>query len=805
MNPLFPQERPLEQSAPFVQAMIDAQISNIAVLNDQGVIVMVNTAWRHFAQANGLAHPEAAIGLNYVEICSAGQHEDGLLIAAVITDILDGKTDKFSLRYACHTPTEKRWFVVHITRVLLEGRAWVMTTHENITELIAVGTALREQDQLLRSAVENIPGVVAIYDAEGRYRYLNERGRRYLPQENFQFIGFSDDQLFSPAQTIHYLPLLKRALATHQTQREEISSGDSSSLVTYIPLFDEQDRLSSVLGLSFDITEQKQMARAEHEQRIMAEALRDITAALTESLNPTVVMTRILETVGRVVPHDAAAIMLIEGDQGRVAYHLGFDVLVQKHLNHYRFPLTQPMLWRMLETSAPFIVSDTTLEGDWIGLPETRWIQSTLAVPIRSHHAVIGFLILDSRTAASFTALQGERLMAFADQAALAYENAQLYDHTQRYTSELEGRIHERTAELQRAKEHVEAILNNSTDAIVSLNGQGAIRQVNLAFTQLLGYSADDVFGETLVSLFHFEFADEFRNALQQVCEQGEPARLESMVKAYNGALVDVEVTLALVNPAEKRLVCNLRDITERKRMIRELQNALQRERELSELKSRFVSMASHEFRTPLAVILSSNDLLQKFNLDEEKRQRHFKKIEKSVLQMTDLLTDVLSISRAEAGHIEFNPVPLEFAEFCEDVLQEYRSLHQSTHQFVIESDCQKCQLAADPRHLRRIVSNLLSNAVKYSPKGGTIHITLERDQDMALLRVRDEGVGIPEADLPHIFETFHRASNVTNISGTGLGLTLVKQAVDLHRGQIEVQSVPNQGTTFVIKLPLQG
>jgi signal transduction histidine kinase len=215
--------------------------------------------------------------------------------------------------------------------------------------------------------------------------------------------------------------------------------------------------------------------------------------------------------------------------------------------------------------------------------------------------------------------------------------------------------------------------------------------------------------------------------------------------------------------------------------------------------------VVSHEYRTPLATILSSTELLENYShkWDQEKRQRHFKRIENSVHHLTQLVNDVLIISKAEAGKLDFNPVPLELVEFCYQLVEELQLTASTQHNISFLCQTSSIKACLDEKLLRQFLTNLLSNAIKYSPHGGNVQLELEGKQDATIFRIRDQGIGIPLKDQDQLFEAFHRSSNVGTISGTGLGLAIVKKCVDIHNGQIAVESEVGTGTTFIITIPL--
>jgi PAS domain S-box-containing protein len=246
-------------------------------------------------------------------------------------------------------------------------------------------------------------------------------------------------------------------------------------------------------------------------------------------------------------------------------------------------------------------------------------------------------------------------------------------------------------------------------------------------------------------------------------------------------------------------------DITEAKRVEEEIFNTLQREKELSELKSSFISMTSHEFRTPLSTVLLSAEMLEHYTdkLSLDRKQKLFQQIGTGIGRMVQLLDDVLSINKADAGKVELNPVSVDLEYFCQEILAEMQLTAGNKHTivFAISGNCSKAMI--DETLLRHILNNLLSNAIKYSPEGGQINFQLSCQNFEATFVIQDFGIGIPVEDQKRLFESFHRAKNVGNIHGTGLGLSIAKRMVDLHQGTITVESEVGVGTKFIVTIPL--
>lgn len=271
-----------------------------------------------------------------------------------------------------------------------------------------------------------------------------------------------------------------------------------------------------------------------------------------------------------------------------------------------------------------------------------------------------------------------------------------------------------------------------------------------------------------------------------------------------------------ILKPFEDReLITTIEIALSRHKAESAMREALEREREFNELKSRFISVVSHEFRNPLNTILFSSELLQRYNdrITEDKRDTYLQRIQVSVKRMNQLLTDVLTVGEAEAGKLQYNPVPLDLVKFCQDIVDEARLDLETQCSITFTTGGYEPQAAPgwdvpplprlDERLLRHILTNLLSNAIKYSPQGGNVEFHLTCKEGEAIFQIQDEGIGIPADDQARLFNSFHRGSNVKTIPGTGLGLSIVKQCVDLHGGTITVASQVDRGTTFTVTLPL--
>lgn len=364
--------------------------------------------------------------------------------------------------------------------------------------------------------------------------------------------------------------------------------------------------------------------------------------------------------------------------------------------------------------------------------------------------------------------------------------------------------------ELRKSEAHYRAIVEDQTELICRFAPDGKLTFVNEAYCRYFGISRAEALNNSLVP-----FIPDLKRDIMQY-----PVMIhESRIVLNNGKNRWLQWSDRAIFDHQGILLgfqAVAQDITERKRAEEETIKALQKEKELSELRSRFVSMVSHEFRNPLSSIISAADLLEYYieTASTEKKLQYIERIQNASTTMNELLEDVLVIGRHEANKVVFQPTEINLIEFGQKIIKEIEFSLNRANQIIFKCqaylDSDKNDLNHnicgffDEKLLRQILSNLLSNAIKYSANNALIYLDLIGRDSEVIFIVKDSGIGIPSDDLPHLFESFHRCQNVGMISGTGLGLTIVKRSVDMHGGQIFVESEVGVGTTFTVTLPLQ-
>lgn len=783
--------RALAENAPDIIARFDRQLRHL----------YVNPA---VAQASG--KPQAAfIGKTNREI---GMSEPNTLLwEQVIYRIFETGIED-SCEFSHVTPNGLRYYQSrYVPEFAADGTVEsVLGIGRDITELKQAEETIRRREQEFRALVENAPDMIGRFDRQLRYVYLNPAVERVTGIPPEECIGKTNRELNMPEPILSNRErILQGILETGCEDVFEFSFVTPTGLrhyqSRYVPEFAADGTVESILGICRDITELKQAEAAltESEQRFRT--------SIENMLDCFGIYTSIRDESGEITEFrteylNAAA---CESDQMTKEEVIGKG-LCELLPNHRESGLFDEYA-QVVETGQP-LVKENVIYEDVYG--EERL---TRAFDIRIVKLNDGFV-------------------------------ATWRDITQRKLAD---------EALRQSEEHLRLVVQNMPVMLDAWDTNTNLIAWNRECERVTGYTAAEIVGNPRAFEMLYPNTDYREQMIAQWQEQGSGYRdWEWTLTSKDGQLK----TIAWYNISQSFPIQDWHgwaigvDITERKLAEAKMAQALEQERELNELKSNFIAIASHQFRTPLTTIFSSAELLERYRdrFSEEKQQTHLSRIQTAVQQMTLLLDDVLLVGKAGAGKLEFNPTPIDVVQFCEDLVEELQLSDKNQHviTFTHQGNCKKAVEGTtdllpllDEKYLRHIFDNLLSNAIKYSPKGGTVRFDLvcfcdrvkrsysdsaalatqraserasallrsrsvsQRSADRAVFQVQDEGIGIPPEDVPHLFETFHRARNVGMIQGTGLGLAIAKQCVDLHGGEILVESEVGRGTTFTVTLPL--
>jgi PAS domain S-box-containing protein len=361
-------------------------------------------------------------------------------------------------------------------------------------------------------------------------------------------------------------------------------------------------------------------------------------------------------------------------------------------------------------------------------------------------------------------------------------------------------------AALRQANRELTTLIDTLPGYAFYKDADGRYRLGNENLCQAVELTKESLVGKTDFDLFPRDVAEKFRNDDLRLIAAGEPLFINEERMIVRGRNILVETQKAPVKNDDGEVIGVIGmgfDITKRKNAEQELLKALARETELSQMKTNFVSTVSHEFRTPLGIIMSSSQILADYfdQMEPPERKEHLQSIIKNTRQMATLMEEVLLLSRVDAGKIACQPALLELKCVTRRIREEMLAATENRCPINLSLEPENLEAKLDEKLLRHILNNLLLNAVKYSPPENEVELRVSEENGQICFQVRDRGIGIPAADQQWLFDAFHRGRNVGDRPGTGLGLSIVKRCVDLHGGTIHISSSVGEGTTVTVRL----
>ncbi|MBI3135722.1 MAG: PAS domain S-box protein [Bacteroidetes bacterium] len=369
--------------------------------------------------------------------------------------------------------------------------------------------------------------------------------------------------------------------------------------------------------------------------------------------------------------------------------------------------------------------------------------------------------------------------------------------------ADLEKKVSERTIQVRESQELYSAIARNFPNGTINVFD----RDLNYVFVEgkelfQMGITSEKLIGTSYLMRLSAEIRPRIQMALMDVFE-GETHDFELEYKQHYYRLT--AVPLSRKNDVIDKILVVEQNITAQKMASHQLEEALKKEKALNEMKSRFVSMASHEFRTPLSTILSSVSLIEKYIENEtyENTPKHVKRIKNSVKGLTDILNDFLSVDKLENQKTEVKISRFDYKIFAKEMVEDMHNMCQEGQKIDVQINGPNTVITCDLNILRNILYNLMTNAIKYSGEGQNLIYQSEISEKLLFIKIQDFGIGIPQSEQKQLFSRFFRARNATNIKGTGLGLNIVKSYLDMLGGTIEFISEEGKGTTFFVTIPV--
>jgi len=519
----------------------------------------------------------------------------------------------------------------------------------------------------------------------------------------------------------------------------------------------------------------------QQEQRRLAEALAESAAIVGSSLELEEVLDRLLEQAARILPADALNIMLIEGDRVRPIRWRGYEKFpCAEELPKLDLPLDTYPSWELMMRHKHTIIIPEIPAEMWREAENWRWLHSYVGAPILIKDQVVGFFNIDGSRPYQFDEADAARLSIFARYAGTALEHARLYRQLRTYTEELEQRVAERTERLRARNARLQAIFNSTSEGLILVEGDRF-------------ECANPVAARWLERTLNPADAEKLRQAIVEVARTAREAGEESRRELTLGG-IDFLLKARPIEGEEATRLVTVQDITPWKAMAR--------------VYERFISTVSHELRSPITAIRLYAELLR--NAPEERRLSYLDALFKEIDHQTELIEGILRLTRIDAGRQRLTLVPLDLATHVQAAIEHHTVMleEKKLHLEYTPPDPPPTVLG-QPEELGLVFHNLLRNAIQYTPPEGTIRIVIGEEERegrrWATVTISDTGIGISAEDLPHIFKRFYRSSRAQRYfpHGTGLGLALVKEIINLHGGMVEVESEVERGTTFKLYLPL--
>lgn len=726
------------------------------------------------------------------------------------------------LEFPVRTISGRRAWVGQTAEIIYDSGVLkeVITVARDVTEKVHARHLAKNNEEKYRNIIENIHLGLLEVDLSDTITYANSSFCDISGYELDELLGKKANQLLlnegdELSEDAINSANEERTRGTSSAYEIKIRRKDGTPvwlIVSGAPVVDSFGEVIGSIGIHHDISERKQQEqqlidlvsevedrnlKLTQKQEFLA-SINRFAAGLINSNTIESIVSSITQNVIGAFGFEDCVIYLLDQSEQRLRQVSAFGPKESNGaiLNPIEIEIGKGIVGSVAQTGVAEIVEDTRLDERYIQDMEVAL--SELAVPIISEGKVIGVIDSEHPEVGFYTREHMETLMTIAGLAAGKIRNAIISQKNE----EAEKALKESEAKLR-------SVINSALDAVITINAKGEVTEWNPQAAELFGYSRKEAKGNTLSELIipeNYRRMHEMGMAHFRKTGEGPVLNKRIEIQGLNkaGEVFPIELSIVpLKMGGEYFFSAFVRDITVRKRAEEDMQTALEKEKELSHMKSRFVSMASHEFRTPLTTIQANLELLD-FRLKSEELKnrpplmRSLSRMESEVKRLNTIMNDILMMGKMDAGSVSFKPEPQDMMELCGDVVESFNQLREK--QVRIDISGEAYEVEVDHNLYEHIITNLISNAVKYSPEDSEVVLNLAFDADEFRLSVTDKGIGIEEDDLARLFESFFRSEKTAHIQGTGLGLAIVKQFVDLHEATIDVESKPGAGSTFTVR-----
>ncbi len=642
---------------------------------------------------------------------------------------------------------------VHSSPIEVRGEKVLFSIIHDITERKQAEDEIKRQSGLITSLLDSIPDIIFYKDVNGVYLGCNPTFAEFAGKKRSEIIGSTDYDLFDKEEADYFRENDEKMLQRLQSRKNEewITYPDGRKILIdtlKTPYWGKDGSLIGLLGISRDITDRK---KAEDE---LQETMQKLTILIQNLQTGT-----LFENTNRQITLVNQSFCNLFGIPASPEQMIGFDCeaasesskLLMKDPDGFINRITETISQGKIVTNEEiFLLNGQVFERDYI--------------PIKYNNNLMG------------------HLWHYRD-----------ITHLKKADAALKMQC---------------AAFESFALAIIITDIKGVIKWANSSFTKLTGYSVNEALGKRVGELTQSGNQNEgFYKDFWDTILRREVWSGELINRKKDGTLYFEEETITPVLDFDGKILSFIAikiDITERKKFEKSLHEALEREKELNVLKSKFISIASHEFQTPLATILATSESLTSYwdRMTKEQREQRHLKIRNQVDHLSNYIREMLHLSKLQAKEQTIEPEEFNIVELFQQIIDEHRLLSGEPNQIIFKTKSSSIFVFLDKKEIGTILNNLLSNALKYSEPGSPIKVCLGHEKKNVFFTIKDYGIGIKEEEIKNLFEPFYRTSNVGNISGTGLGLSIVKESVDRHNGKLTVKSKLNKGTEFILELP---
>jgi len=809
--------------------LIEEAPDSMLLINEEGFICLSNTL------ANDLfRNGEELTGLHFSSILSQSYLAE---VLNIIKKQFEDGCGLTRIKYKAIDKIGNEIWIEQSNRLLSlnNQQTFIYAIARDVTEGILNKNLINQSEEKYRGIIQNISLGLLEVDMEEYIQYANKAFCEISGYTIDELIGQKASSLLIPDSQSDVVDKLReinkqRSAGAANAYEIQIKRKDGELiwvLISGAPVYDHHNKIMGTIGIHHDITEQRKEAELKsqllHEldqrnhslskQQDHLTAINRFASQLLKKNTIEEVINHISDSIIGTLGFTDCSVLLVNKKDQILHYAPKTNLDKEDNQSDPARSIEIPMGSGVIGSAAVHgkleYINDTTQDSRFIGdfgVSTTSDVNShmhyqnqlnrlsVLCVPIVNEGEVFGVIDSGHPDKNFFTELHKETLSTIANLAGVKIRKLKIEQN------------------LQESEARTRSIIDSSLEAIISINTEGIIMEWNRHATEMFKFDKNEITGKPFINLISPQHQQELNEFIQSFSSKSfiltKNKRMELVALRKMGEKFLAEISIAVITiKGDAFISIFIRDITIQKKAEEELKIAYAKETELNAMKSRFITMTSHEFRTPLTTIQSTTELLSMHLenqdiIDKERINRYVDRITKEVIRLTNLMNDILVIGKIDAGKISYQPVKTDIIALINEILEGGQLIKNDDRHLTIDYNGDSKPIYLDPMLFTHIIINLATNALKYSKGKKSPHIQVTYLTNSVIIEMIDYGIGIPKNEQKDLFQSFFRASNVENIQGNGLGLMIVKQFVEIHQGKLTIESDENKGTRFSIIFP---